>query len=250
MENNSIYPDINAISDATESGQQCQHLTLKQLHSEAQPREKALSKGIGSLTLAELWAIILRVGSKGLNVLELADELLRRNDYKLRRLERRSLKELMLLKGLGQTKAIQVMAVMELIRRYTTESLPEKTKFTTSEKVYDRMRPYIGNIDHEEIWAIMLDRAHAEVASLRLSSGGKSGTVFDLTMLLKHALLEGASAVILCHNHPSGQLKPSIEDDRITGSCKDGCRAIGIRLLDHVIVTSGGFYSYCDNGRL
>lgn len=247
MENN--RPE-NSLYGESPKEPELSHLTLKQLHSEAQPREKALSKGIGALTLSELWAIILRVGSKGMNVLELADELLRRNDYKLRRLERRSLKELMMLKGLGETKAIQVMAVMELIRRYSTEALPEKTRFTSSELVYRRMLPYIGNIDHEEIWALMLDNSHAELASICLSSGGKKQTVFDLTVLLKHALIEGATSVILCHNHPSGQLIPSLSDDSITRLCKEGCRAVGLKLLDHVIITSVGFYSYADNGRL
>lgn len=224
--------------------------SLHSLDASERPREKALRMGFGALTVPELFALILRTGTKGYNILEVCRELLRRNANSMRTLERRSLEEIRHIKGIGESKAIQVMAVMELIRRYDKESIPEKPVIKDSKDIYRLLLPEIGNLPHEEIWAVFLNRRN-EVTKLFLASrGGTASSVFDIKIILKAALLERAEGIILAHNHPSGSLRPSIQDDTITKKLYEASRIMDIRVLDHVIVAQTGFYSYSDEGRM
>lgn len=224
--------------------------TIKELALEEQPREKALRYGCGALTTAELWALILRTGVPGCNIKEMCTELMSNNENNLTVLERRSIKELCAQRGLGTTKAIQIQAVMEITRRYHKEKLPERATIRCSRDIYEVIRHDIAHKGHEEIWCILLNRRNQVIRRILITKGGITASVFDLKIILKEAILEGASGLILCHNHPSGQLQPSVQDDNITRKCKQGCEAVDVHFLDHLIVTPESYYSYNDMGRL
>ena len=224
--------------------------TVKEFDTDDQPRERALKLGVGALSVADLWAIVLRTGTPGKPITELCRELMRANDGSLRRLERRNLKELTAIKGIGTTKAIQIQAVMELMRRYSAEEAADNPTVTKSADIFAIMRHKIGNLPHEEIWALLMNRRNEVLTLYRVSEGGTASTVFDVKKLLKKALLEGCSSIALCHNHPSGALRPSQQDDAMTQRCKEACQSLDIKLIDHLVITSSSYYSYCDEGRL
>ncbi len=231
-----------------------QTLTIKDMAKEERPRERAVAHGIHSLTTAELLALILRTGQPGLPITDLCRQLMNDNDNSLLKLERRTRKELMLTKGIGDAKALQVEAMMEVMRRYLQESIDQSTRqidlIRASSSIHERMRYRIANLDHEEVWILLLNRRNQVLTEFRLTSGSSVASVFDTKMVIKRALLENADAVVMCHNHPSGTIRPSVQDDNITRKLYDACKTMDIRMLDHVIVTTAGFYSYADEGRL
>lgn len=228
--------------------------TIKQMEQDERPRERAINHGIGSLTTAELLALILRTGQPGLPITDLCRQLMSDNDNSLLRLERRSRSELTLTKGIGDAKALQIEAMMEVMRRYQQETIDKATRrldqLQTAKSIHERMRYRIANLDHEEVWVLLLNRRNEVIKEFRLTSGSSVASVFDTKMILKRALLEDAQGVVMCHNHPSGTLRPSPQDDSITRKLAEGCRTMDLRLLDHVIITVGGYYSYCEEGRL
>ncbi len=225
-------------------------LAVKDLTPEEQPRERALKHGVGVLSTSELWAIILRTGSQGNPITQLCRDMMNANDGKMHLLMRRSRNELLQIKGIGTTKLIQIEAVMELIKRYQAETIGERPKISMSNDVWDIMRYENGNLNHEEIWVLYLNQRNEVLCKKRLTSGTTTASLFDVKPIIKEALLSEAVGVILCHNHPSGNLLPSIPDDKITERLRDACKTFELRLLDHVIVTSDGHYSYRDQGRI
>ena len=224
--------------------------TVKEMDADQQPREKALKYGVEVLSLSELWALILRVGSLRYPITELCRDLMNKNGGSLHKLERRTMEELCDFPGIGETKAIQILAVMQLIKHYCRELIPMEDPIRSSRQIYDRMRDVIGNLDHEEIWLLLPNRQNRIVKDCRLTSGTSTASVFDIKPVIKKALLENAEGIILCHNHPSGSLRPSPQDDNLTRELKEGCKYMNIRLLDHVIVTANGYYSYNDSSKL
>lgn len=224
--------------------------TVKELAPDDQPRERALKYGCGVLSVPDLWAIILRTGTPGNPITDLCRELMQRNDGRLHRLERRTRKELSALKGIGDTKSIQIEAVMELIRRYVAEEPVREEPISSSKHIFERMRYKIGNLPHEEIWLLLLNRRNIVVKELCLSTGTSTASIFDSRIAIKHAILENAESIIMVHNHPSGGILPSICDDKITAELKQACNFMKIRLLDHVIVTADNFFSYNDQEKL
>lgn len=224
--------------------------TVKEMDEDQQPREKAAKYGVGVLSIPELWAIVLRTGTPGYPITELCRDLMRANKGSLHKLERRTKLELCMLKGVGEVKALEIMSVMELIRRYCREDIPMDDPIRSSSQIFERMKNTIGNLDHEEIWLLLLNRQNIITKELQHTIGTSTSSVFDTKKAIKLALLENAEGVILCHNHPSGSLKPSPQDDNLTREFKDACKFIGLRLLDHVIVTAKSYYSYNDSGRL
>lgn len=215
------------------------------------PMEKAEQYGMKSLDTYELLAIILRVGQQGFPILELTAELMNRNEGKLKVLERRTREELMELPGIGPVKAFQIEAVLEIMRRYNLEKLGDRFIIRSASDVFNYMQPEAAPLLTEHIWILVLNRKNAILERRLVSSGGTSATVFDLKNILRQILMiPGIESIVMVHNHPSGNLKPSPQDDQITRDLSAGCKFIGIRMLDHVIVTQDGFYSYNENGKL
>lgn len=225
-------------------------MTVKEMDPDDQPREKAMKHGCKVLPTADLWALILRTGLPGKPITEMCRDLMRACDGRLFNLERMERRQLMAVKGIGATKALQIEAVMEMIRRYCSETVGERVKISSSKDIYEVMRHEIGNLPHEEIWALFLNRANEVIGRERITQGSSVASVFDMRKILKEALLRNAEGLVLCHNHPSGNLTPSPQDDSITRKMKSGCEAMDLRFLDHLIVTADGFYSYCDQSRL
>lgn len=225
-------------------------LTVKDMDSDSQPREKAMAYGIGSLTNAELFAIILRTGKVGLPITTLCSNLMQTHANQIHNLERGCREQFECIDGIGPAKALQIEAVMELIRRYNLEKIQDLKDIRSSLDIYEFINPHIGNLPHEEMWAIYLSRANKIIARQRISQGSAVGTVFDVKKIMRMALYAKAEGIVICHNHPSGNLRPSGPDDSITRKMKSACDAMDIRLLDHLIVTSVGYYSYSDSSSL
>lgn len=225
-------------------------LTVKEMDPDDQPRERAAKYGCGVLPTADLWALILRTGLSGKPITELCRDIMRNCDGSLFLLERQNRRQLMSVKGIGLTKALQIEAVMELIRRYAAERAKSLKLIKSSQDIYELMRHEIGNLPHEEIWALYLNQKNEVIGSLKITQGSAVASIFDLKKILKEALMRDAQGVALCHNHPSGNLVPSAPDDKITRSISSACAGMDLRFLDHVIVTNSGYYSYRDNSRL
>ncbi len=226
-------------------------LNIKELSADERPREKLLAKGSEALSKAELLAILIGSGSAKKNAVELMTEVLHDCDDRLILLNRLSVEELMKYNGIGEAKAITMKAAMELGRRRAQEeALTDLKVISTAQQVYEFMRPDVRELTHEESWVILLNNSSRLIKRVRLSLGGRTETSVDVRILLRYALLAEATSVILVHNHPSGSCRPSHEDERLTERVNQACRAVNLRLLDHVIVTDGDYYSFSENGKL
>lgn len=225
-------------------------LTVREMDPDLQPRERAMKYGCGVLPISDLLALILRTGTRGNPVTQLTRDIMGANNRSLHRLEKRDRKEMLRFPGLGMTKVIQIEAIMELIRRYNAEEIGEQTVVTDSKVICDYMHDKNANKDHEEMWAIYTNRRNAIIHSEQITSGTSVGTMLDLKRIIKVGLMEGAEAIILCHNHPSGNMQPSPQDDNVTRKMREACETMDMRLLDHVIVSGRRYYSYHDEGRL
>ena len=215
------------------------------------PREKAMKNGIQSLSKAELMAIILGSGIVGKSVIALSQDILRDNDNSLHRLSQMSVDELCSrYKGIGPAKAISLKAAVELGTRSVEDGQVLPEQITGGHDVYNLMRQKLQNINYEEFWVLHLSRSNRVMARECVSRGGTVGTVVDTKLILKSAVNKLASSLILVHNHPSGTLSPSGEDDYITRRIKEAARLLDIRVIDHVIIASTGYYSYNDHHRL
>lgn len=225
-------------------------LTVKEMNADEQPRERALKYGIGALTVAELWALILRTGLQGLPITELCRKLMNFCGGSLCELERMEYERYLEVPGIGETKALQIEAVMELIRRYNKEEVGPRPHIKQSSDIFKYMHPNIGNIPHEEVWVIFLNKKNEIISSKEITKGSSTASIFDLKKIVREAILRKAEGLVMCHNHPSGNLLPSPQDDQITRKLKDACTLMDLRMLDHVIITFQGYYSYADSGRL
>lgn len=230
-------------------GEDYQH-RIKNWSLEDRPREKLLKLGIRNLTNAELVALLLGSGTRNTNAVELAREVLGSVDNDLRELARLEIDDLLKIKGIGTAKAVSIKAAMELGSRKTAGYSAEKIFIKNSAGVFDLMQEVIGQLDHEEFWTIALNRAHRVITTTRISQGGLTGTVIDTRMILRHALDKKATSLIICHNHPSGNTKPSEADISVTRKIKEAAELMDIAVLDHVIVTSTGYFSFADEGLL
>lgn len=226
---------------------------IRLLADEEKPREKALNQGIATLTDAELLAILLRVGIKGKSVLTVAREILRIHDNDLAKLARQTPRALAkIVPGIGPTKAITLIAALELglrARGAMARSMTDKP-LAGSEMIYEYMRPRLELLTHEEFWVIMLNNNLKPMACERVNQGGIASTMVDVRILFKKVIDHQASTIAVCHNHPSGKLTPSIQDDELTKRISAAAKTLDIRLLDHLIIAPTGFYSYHDQGRL
>jgi DNA repair protein RadC len=225
-------------------------LTIKDLAEEDRPREKMERKGASSLSDAELIAILLRVGNASETAVDVAQRLLGQVNNSLNELARLSLHQLTRIKGIGKTKAITILAALELGRRRNAEGPINRERIFSSRSVIDLFQPALADLPHEEFWVLLLNKSNKIIDRIKVSQGGVGGTVVDPKLVLKHAVERLASAVIVVHNHPSGNPQPSDKDIALTEKLKNAAQLFDISLLDHVIVTDGECYSFADNGKM
>jgi DNA repair protein RadC len=225
-------------------------LRLKEWARDDQPREKMLARGAKALSDAELLAILLRTGTGDATAVDVAKAVLHHHGNDLDRMGRATVAELRRIKGVGPVKALTIAAALELGMRRREAQGRERARIATSADAFEVVRPRIADLAVEEFWMLVLDRGLRLLDLCRISAGGMHGTVADPKVIFKEAIDRRASAIILCHNHPSGQLRPSEEDIRLTRKLVEGGRLIEIAVQDHLIVTSGGYYSFADNGMM
>lgn len=222
--------------------------TIKNWALNDRPREKLLQKGKLALSDAELIAILIGSGNTDESAVELSKRILSKTNNNLNQLGKLSAKQLMVHKGIGEAKAISIIAAMELGRRRRTEDALELVKITSSSTVFELLQPILGELPHEEFWILYLNNANKIIEKLPISKGGITGTLVDVRITLKKALELGATSLILAHNHPSGNLNPSEADKQLTNKLKIAAESIDIKVLDHLIVTEKSYFSFADEG--
>ncbi len=226
-------------------------LNIKDWAEEDRPREKMLLKGVGSLSDAELLGILIGSGNKNETAVELAQRILHSVANNLNTLGKLEIKSLIKnFNGIGEAKAITIVAALELGKRRKLSEVITQPQITSSNDVYEILHPVLADLKHEEVWILLLNRANKVLRKIQVSKGGITGTVVDIRMIMKEAIESLASAMILCHNHPSGNCQPSGDDDNITRRLKEAGQIMDIRLLDHVIVCDHSYYSYLDMERI
>ena len=225
-------------------------LNINQWAEEDRPREKMMLHGVSALSNAELLAILIGSGNTEDSAVELMRKVL--NDYhnNLSELGKASIDELCRFKGIGPAKAITILAASELGKRRKEEGVEERQSILSSKDVYECLYPLMCDLPTEECWVLLLNQASKLIDKVKISAGGLSATAVDVRCILREALLKRASAIALCHNHPSGSIRPSREDDLLTKQVAQASECMNIRFIDHVILTDGAFYSYADEGRI
>ncbi|MEA5139204.1 RadC family protein [Arcicella rigui] len=226
------------------------HLNIKSWAEEDRPREKLLLKGKASLSDAELLGILIATGIQNMTAVDIAKVILQSVQNDLNQLARLSVKDLAKFKGIGEAKAITIVSALELGRRKKATESAEKPRIKSSSDAYEVLRPYLSDLSHEEFWIILLNRANEVIKCEKISSGGVSGTVADPKIIFKYALENLASAIILSHNHPSGNLSPSQADRDLTKKLKAAGNNLDIPVLDHLIFTDKTYFSFVDEGIL
>jgi DNA repair protein RadC len=227
-----------------------ERLTISQWAEEDRPREKMMMHGASALSNAELLAILIGSGNAEESAVELMRKVL--NDYhnNLNELGKASIDDLCRYKGIGSAKAVSILAASELGKRRKEEAVKERVTILSSKDVYDCFYPLMCDLPTEEFWVLMLNQASKIIDKVKISAGGLSATAVDVRCILREALIKRASAIVLCHNHPSGNIRPSKEDDLLTRHVAQASECMDIRLVDHIILTDGAFYSYSDEGRI
>jgi len=215
---------------------------------EDRPREKMIRKGISTLSDAELLAILISSGTKKKSAVDLGRELLGIVNNNLNSLGKLTVSDLLKIRGIGPARAVTISAALELGRRRTLAEIPDADHIKCSKDVADIFQPLLSDLPHEEFWVLFLNRSNKIIDRMKLSQGGISGTVTDVRIVMKKAVESLASGIIVCHNHPSGNLNPSESDSRITQKIKDAGNLMDIQLLDHLIISGKDYYSFADNG--
>ena len=224
-------------------------LTINRWAEEDRPREKMISKGAQALTNAELLAILIGSGNDEDSAVGLMQKVLAAYDNSIDRLGRLSVDELCRFKGIGPAKAVTILAACELGRRRAVEQ-PERRQIRSAAQVYDYYYPLLRDLPVEECHVMLLNQSARVIDSVRIGMGGLTETVVDVRLILREALIKRATSLILCHNHPSGNLRPSTHDDKLTRQVQEAARLLNISLIDHIIFTDEGYYSYTDEGKL
>ncbi len=226
------------------------HLSIAHWSADDQPREKLRDKGASALSNAELLAILVRTGTEGVSAVNLMQQLLSDCNNNLNTLGKKTIRELMDYKGMGEAKAITILAACELAKRSALEKAEERHQLQSAMDIYEYMRPLMGGQPVEEAWILLMNHDFRLIRQMRISQGGITETAVDVRVIVKEALLANATVVALCHNHPSGSIKPSRKDDQLTENVKKACDTMRIHLLDHLIITDGNYYSYHEQGKL
>ncbi len=225
-------------------------LRIFELAEADRPREKLLLKGKAALSDAELIAILIGTGTAACSAVDLARRLLASVENDLGAVARMSIADLTQFKGIGEAKAVSIVSALELGRRRKDQELPKREKITGSRQVYLLMRPDLHDEPVEQVYLLLLNRTNGLIKKQRISQGGTTASVVDPKVVFKFALEHGAHSLILVHNHPSGNLKPSEADQRLTQRVQQIGRELEIPLLDHLIYTDAGYFSFADEGRM
>jgi DNA repair protein radc len=226
-------------------------MKIKDWAEDDRPREKMLQKGISSLSDAELIAILIGSGSRGKSAVELSQEILYDQNYDLNQLGRLNIQELTRkYKGIGTAKAITILTALEIGRRRNMHQSAKRFAITSSGDVYRHFQPLLSDLPHEEFWVAMLNQSNHIIHRQQISKGGIAETAVDVRIILKDALQRLATGLILVHNHPSGNNRPSAADDAFTRKMKEAAKLVDIRVLDHIIIGQDCYFSYADEGKI
>ena len=225
-------------------------LTIANWSPDDQPREKLRDKGAEALSNAELLAILVGSGTPGVSAVELMQQILSDCNNNLNTLGKKSIRELMTYKGVGEAKAITILAACELGKRRQMESAEERPELSTATRIYNYMHPVMQDLDVEEFWVLYLNQAHRLIKKVRIAHGGISEVSVDVRIIIREAVLSNATIVVACHNHPSGSIRPSQQDNALTLQLKEACRLMRLHFMDHVIVADGQYFSYHEEGKL
>ncbi len=225
-------------------------LNINQWAEEDRPREKLLRLGAEALSNAELLAILIGSGSTTESAVDLMKHVLGDCGNNLNQLGKLTVRQLTSYHGVGEAKAVTILAACELGKRRQKERALERTSLNSATAIYDFMLPQMQDLDVEEAWALYMNQNFKLLRSMRLSHGGITETSVDVRVVMKEALLSGATVLALCHNHPSGNVHPSADDDRITRRVQQACEMMRIHFLDHLVITDGLYYSYRESGKL
>jgi DNA repair protein RadC len=223
---------------------------IKAWAEDDQPREKLLLKGNNALSDAELIAILVRIGSNEMSAVDLSKKILQSVDNNLNQLAKLSIVDLTKFKGIGEAKAISIVAAMELGRRRKEADQLKRTKIKGSMDAYLHLKPYLMDLNHEQFWMICLNRNLEIISTIQISSGGVTGTIADPKLIFKYAIEQLASAIIITHNHPSGNKTPSHADVILTKKINEVSKILEITLSDHLIFTNDGYFSFADENMM
>ena len=224
-------------------------LNINQWAEEDRPREKMMALGAEALSNAELLAILIGSGSTKESAVDLMKKVLNDCHNSLNTLGKKTIHDLCNYNGIGEAKAISILAACELGKRRQQETPEERPKLDTATKIYNEMHPQMQDLDVEEFWVLLLNQNNRLIKKVRISRGGISETTVDIRVIMKEAVLHNATILAVCHNHPSGNLAPSNADDDLTRSIKHACELMHIHFMDHIIITDGQYYSYHELGR-
>jgi len=225
-------------------------LTIAHWAEEDRPREKLAALGAEALSSAELLAILIGSGSTTESAVDLMKHVLADCNNNLNTLGKLSVRELMQYKGIGEAKAITILAACELGKRRQREGHEERPDLGTATRIYNYLHTHMQDLDVEEAWVLLMNHNFRLIKSVRLSHGGITETAVDVRLIIKEAVMANATIIALAHNHPSGSLHPSKDDDMLTRTVRNACDVMRIHFLDHIIVTDGAYYSYHEEGRL
>ncbi|MDZ7741689.1 MAG: DNA repair protein RadC [Bacteroidota bacterium] len=224
--------------------------SIKQWAEDDRPREKLLHKGKAALSNAELLAILIRTGTRRKTAIDLAKELLDKSQNNLIELSKLNVQELIQTDGIGEAKALTMLAALELGNRRRAAQALDKAKICSSKEVFDIFHAELAGAHYEQFWLLLLNRGNKIIRKINISEGGVSGTIADPKKIFKMALDHNASSIILCHNHPSGTLKPSDSDIKLTRKLAEAGNMLDISVLDHVIIAEEKYYSFADEGKI
>ena len=225
-------------------------LNINQWAEEDRPREKLMRLGANALSNAELMAILIGSGNTKENAVDLMKKVLNDCNNNLNTLGKMSIQDLCRYNGIGEAKAITILAACEFGKRRQKETPEERPDLGTATRIYNHMHPVLQDKDVEEFWLLFMNQNHRLIKKMCIAHGGISEVSVDIRIIMREAVLANATILAVCHNHPSGNLHPSSMDNDLTDSIKRACNLMRIRFLDHVIITDGAYFSYHESGRL
>ena len=225
-------------------------LTIANWSPDDQPREKLRDKGPVALSNAELLAILVGSGTPGVSAVELMQQILSDCHNNLNTLGKMSIRDLMVYKGVGEAKAITILAACELGKRRQMEAPEERPDLGSATRIYNYMHPVMQDLDVEEFWVLLMNQNLRLIKKMCVAHGGISEVSVDIRIIIREAVLANATVVTICHNHPSGRVRPSRQDDALTQQVRQACEVMRLHFMDHVIVVDGNYYSYREEGRV